>query len=85
MLLWKHLEEKVRSIIEVARASHSKKERGSAKVAERSEESVTMSEATDAQPGDADVDWNLFVKRTFLHVPIPCSFFSSLSAQPRTV
>lgn len=78
------LEEKVRLVIDTARASHSKSERGTSKVVERSEAHIAKYGA-DSQQHLEELDLSLFVKRTFIQVPIPSSMFSILSARATSV
>lgn len=77
------LEQKVRTVLDVARARHSKRERGSAKVTQRIEAHIDTSCPDDVQ-FSGEVDWSSMVKRTFINVPIPSSMFSGLSAHART-
>lgn len=64
------LEEKVLSVVQVAREAATRRERGSCKVAER----IGMDAAPEYK-----------TKRTFIHVHVPSSLLSSLSIKPFTV
>jgi len=73
------MEEKVREVLNEARACQPKRERGTAKVTERLQAHIA-NPSFGADHDSAKLDWNSFVKRTFIHVPIPSSLLSTLSA-----
>lgn len=76
-------EDTVRAAIERARIEHTKRERGTSKVAERTMVRVDLpdSESMDETP----LSQSPPVKRTFIHIPVPSSLLSSLSTHAQTV
>eukprot|EP00415_Alexandrium_ostenfeldii_P000521 UN0521 len=80
------LEDKVMAVVNVAREAATRRERGSCKVQDRTECLVDDQEAHQL-PGSpaAGTIPRYEVKRTFIHVPIPSSMRSSLSAKPATL
>jgi hypothetical protein len=93
------LENHVRAAILAARVNHTKRERGTAKVAERTTAQVVLSDLTgidehaltqiptanDLYEQTESPMLHEYVKRTFIHVPVPSSLLSSLSTHAQTV
>jgi len=77
------LEEKIRTIIDAARTRYSKRERGTSKVTNRVEAHIATP-CPEAPEGSVEPDWNSFVKHTLIHVPVPSSMLSTLSAHAET-
>jgi len=87
VIVAKGLEEKVRDVVETARAAVTKRERGSCKIKDRTELSVPI-DHDDVSQASATLSEDVpvyVVKRTFVHIPIPSSISSASSFHPRTV
>jgi hypothetical protein len=88
VIVAKDFENKVRAVVEAARDATARREHGNCKVKSHTELSIPLSHEmtseTSTLPPACDMP-AFILKRTFVHVPIPSSMWSSSSVHPATV